>query len=69
MKLDEMKPLKISQLEDKIFEWKRDLVVLRVQSNIQKKVEKVHMFRLLRKQIARGYTLIRQKQIEEMMRG
>ncbi len=69
MKLDEMKPLKISELKDKIFEWKRELVVLRVQSDIQKKVEKVHMFKLLRKQIARGYTLIREKQIEEIMRG
>jgi ribosomal protein L29 len=69
MKLNEMKPLNISQLEDKIFEWKRELVVLRVQSDIQKKVEKVHMFKLLRKQIARGYTLIREKQIEEIMRG
>jgi ribosomal protein L29 len=69
MKLDEMKALQVPELEDKISDWKRELIVLRVQADIQKKAEKVHMFRLLRKQVARAYTLIRQKQIEEMMRG
>lgn len=62
MKLEDMKALEVKQIEDLISEWKQELFKLRVNASIQKKAEKSHMFSLLRKRIARGYTVVRQKQ-------
>lgn len=65
MKWNEMKTLSNEQLEDKIADWKNELYKAKVSASMQKKVEKTHVFPQLRRQIARAYTLIKQKQMQE----
>ncbi len=61
MKLEEMKSLSNDQLEDKIGDWKNEILKLKIDASLQKKSEAPHKFKLLRKQIARAFTLIKQK--------
>lgn len=61
MNWDELKALETSQLEDKIKEWSLERFKLKVKARKEKKVEKPHMFPLLRKQVARAKTLIQQR--------
>ena len=62
--LEEMKGMSIQDLMDQIDSWKVEYVKDSFEADLQKKVAKPHRFRLLRKQIARARTLIRQKQME-----
>jgi ribosomal protein L29 len=61
MKLEEMRGLDQKQLEDKISDWRKELLKERVVANRNKKASKPHIFPKLKKQIARAYTLINQK--------
>lgn len=64
MKFEEMKTMSKEQLEDKIEDWNQELFKLNVAKDLEKKAEKPHMFSLLKKQIARAKTLMRQKNSE-----
>lgn len=63
MKVDEMKTLSVEQLGDAILDWQKELFALSVRLNREKKAEKPHMFKELRKRIARARTFIRQKEL------
>jgi ribosomal protein L29 len=62
MKLEEMRGLDQKQLENQIAGWKGELLKERVAANRNKKAKTPHIFPKLKKQIARAYTLIIQKQ-------
>ncbi len=62
MKLEEMRGLDQKQLENQIAGWKGELLKERVIANRNKKAKTPHIFPKLKKQIARAYTLIIQKQ-------
>ncbi|MBS0584819.1 MAG: 50S ribosomal protein L29 [Verrucomicrobia bacterium] len=61
MEWEKLKELEPQQLEDQIRSWQKERFQLRVEASRQKKMEKPHHFQAIRKQIARAYTLIRQK--------
>ncbi len=62
MKFSEMKTLTSRQLLDFVDNCKEDLFKKRVVMSLHKKCEHPHKFKILRKQIARAHTLIRQNQ-------
>ena len=57
MTLDEIKKLNNEELEKHIADWKTELTKLRVTAMMQKKADKPHMFKLLKRRIARAYTV------------
>lgn len=57
MEFEEIKKLTNDQLEMKIYDWKKELTKLRIQSMIEKKAEKPHMFKKLKKYIAQAQTV------------
>ena len=59
MTLDEIKNLKTDELEKKIIEWKKELMKLRITAKMQKKTEKPHMIKVIKKRIARAHTVKR----------
>jgi ribosomal protein L29 len=59
MTLDEIRNLKTDELEKKIIEWKKELMKLRVSANKRKTAEKPHMFKMIKKTIARAHTVKR----------
>lgn len=59
MTLDEIKNLKTDELEKNIIEWKKELMKLRVSAMMQKKADKPHMFKVIKKRIARAHTVKR----------
>ena len=65
MTLDELKKLTSEELEKNILEWKKELMKLKVTAMMEKKSEKPHMFRVLRKRIARAHTVCREKAKKE----
>lgn len=65
MNAEEMKTLSVEQLKDAIQDWKKELFALSVKLNREKKAEKPHMFVLLKKQIARAKTFIRQNELSK----
>ena len=64
MKFEEMKTLSGDQLSDVVGDWRKELLKLSIDASLQKKAESPHKFKLLRKQIARALTLLKQKQME-----
>ncbi len=64
MSLEELKSKSVPDLHDQIDLWREEYTRLKIVANLQKKAEKPHMFRLLKKQTARAMTLIKQKQME-----
>ena len=64
MKARELKDLSVGELKDKLQDLRKRLMEL----NFQKKtahIEKPHLFRELKKDLARIYTLLREKKDEE----
>lgn len=57
MTLDEIKKLNNEELEKHITDWKKELMKLRVSAMMQKKADKPHMFKVLKKRIARAHTM------------
>ena len=57
MTLDEMKKLNSDELQKHIQDWKKELTKLRVTAMMQKKADKPHMFKELKRRIARAHTL------------
>ena len=57
MTLDEIKKLNNDELIKHIVDWKKELMKLRVSAMMQKKAEKPHMFKVLKKRIARAHTV------------
>ncbi len=62
--LEELRSKSVQALQDQIDLWREEYTKLKIEANLQKKAEKPHMFRFLRKQTARAMTLIKQKQME-----
>lgn len=62
--LEEMKGMSEKDLIDQIDLWKSELTKITFESNLQKKADKPHMFKYLKKQIARAKTVARQKQMQ-----
>jgi ribosomal protein L29 len=65
MTLDELKKLSSEELENSILDMKKELMKLKVASMIEKKTEKPHLFKVLRKRIARAHTVRREKAQKE----
>ncbi len=61
MEWEKMKEMSAEQLENQIRDWRKERFLLQVEASRQKKMDKPHHFQGIRKQIARAYTLIRQK--------
>lgn len=57
MTLDEIKKLSNDELETHIMEWRKELMKLRVAAMMQKKADKPHMFKVIKKRIARAHTV------------
>ena len=57
MKFEDIKKLTKEDLEGHINDWKKQLVKLRIKSMLEKKAEKPHLFKELRKRIARAHTV------------
>lgn len=57
MTLDEIKKLSGDELEKHIADWKDELTKLRVAAMMQKKADKPHMFKELKRRIARAHTI------------
>jgi len=57
MTLDEIKKLSNEQLEKLIIDTKQELMKMRVSAAMQKKADKPHMFKILKKRIARAHTV------------
>ena len=64
MNIKEMKTMSIKDLEEKINLFRDEYTKTAFEANLQKKAEKPHKFKLLKRQIARAKTVIKQKQIE-----
>lgn len=65
MTLDEIKKLSKEELESNIVSWKKELMKLRVAAMMEKKADKPHMFKVLKKRIARAHTVRQAMQGEE----
>lgn len=61
---EEMKSKSTKDLENQIDLWKDELTKITFESNLQKKAEKPHLFKRLKRQIARAKTLIREKEMQ-----
>lgn len=61
---EEMKSKSTKDLENQIDLWKDELTKITFESNLQKKAEKPHLFKHLKRQIARAKTLIREKEMQ-----
>lgn len=59
MTLDEIKKLSNEELEKHIVDWKKELMKLRITAMMEKKADKPHMFKVLKKCIARAHTVRR----------
>ena len=57
MTLDEIKKLNNEQLEKLIIDSKQELMKMRVSAAMQKKADKPHMFKVIKKRIARAHTV------------
>ena len=57
MTLDEIKKLSEDELKKHIADWKKELMKLKVSAMMQKKADKPHMFKVLKKRIARAHTV------------
>jgi len=57
MTFDEIKKLSEKELESNIIAWKKELMKLRVAAMMEKKADKPHMFKELKKRIARAHTV------------
>ena len=57
MTLDEMKNLSRDELAKHIQDWKKELAKLRIAAMMQKKADKPHMFKEIKRRIARAHTL------------
>ena len=62
--LDDYKELDVDELEEETLKLKRELYHLHTQKQMEKKAEKPHRFRQLRRDIARIKTLVQQKRDE-----
>lgn len=61
---EEMKSMSDKDLENKIDLWRDELTKITFESNLQKKADKPHLFKHLKKQIARAKTAIREKRMQ-----
>jgi len=61
MKLEEMRKLSLEELKCRVVNWKADLLKEFVTAGRNKKAKYPHKFPQLKKQIARAYTLLREK--------
>jgi ribosomal protein L29 len=66
MTLDEIKKLSKEALEKHIIDWKKDLMKLRISAKIQKKADKPHMFKEIKRRIARAHTQRRALETKEV---
>ncbi|MCH9621256.1 MAG: hypothetical protein S4CHLAM20_06740 [Chlamydiia bacterium] len=66
MTFDEIKNLSNEELEKNIVEWKKELMKLRVAAMMEKKADKPHMFKVLKKRIARAHTVRTMAKREEI---
>ena len=64
MKLEELRSLSIEELTEKVGTLKKELFDLRMKASAGK-LEKSHQFGIVRKDLARALTLIKERQAQE----
>ena len=68
MSINDLRELSISELNNKVYELKKELMQSRF-SLATSQVEDTSVFRKIKKQIAQANTVLNQKKIEDMMKA
>lgn len=65
MDKEEIRQATKEQLLTNVENWKKEIIKLKIQRSRDRKSDKPHMFKELRKNIARAYTFMQQKTVKQ----